>query len=107
MEPEVVLYIDTSKTDEVKVGIDVGGEKDLMVSSSVKEKAQATLSLIDKILEKYNLQPEDIDRIEVNCGPGSFTGLRVGVSIANTLGTFLNISVNQKKPGELVLPVYN
>ncbi|MFH1536127.1 MAG: hypothetical protein ABIC96_03620 [Patescibacteria group bacterium] len=35
--------------------------------------------------------------IEVETGPGSFTGLRVGVSVANALGFALNIPVNGKK----------
>ena len=47
---------------------------------------------------------KDISEIEVNTGPGSFTGLRVGVSIANALGWALGIPVNGKdlKKGEVV-----
>jgi len=40
---------------------------------------------------------EMLEGIEVETGPGSFTGLRVGVSVANALGFSLGISVNGKK----------
>ena len=36
----------------------------------------------------------DITEIEVHTGPGSFTGLRVGIAVATTLGKLLNIPVN-------------
>ncbi|MBI2019279.1 hypothetical protein HYS95_01250 [Candidatus Daviesbacteria bacterium] len=39
----------------------------------------------------------DLEGIEVETGPGSFTGLRVGVSVANALGFALGIPVNGKK----------
>ena len=38
-----------------------------------------------------------VDEIEVDRGPGSYTGIRVGVSVANALGFALNIPVNGKK----------
>ena len=42
--------------------------------------------LIDNSLKQADLSIEDIETIMVNVGPGSFTGLRVGVSIAKGLG---------------------
>jgi tRNA threonylcarbamoyladenosine biosynthesis protein TsaB len=49
---------------------------------------------------------DQIKEIEVNLGPGSFTGLRVGVSVANALAWTLKVPVNGKKIGELVKPKY-
>jgi len=37
---------------------------------------------------------KDIKEIKINSGPGSFTGLRVGVTVANMLGFLLDIPVN-------------
>jgi len=106
IDEEIVLYIDTSATEEVRVGISIGGEKDFAVKASRREKAQVTLSLIADLLDKHDLVPDDIDKIEVNTGPGSFTGLRVGLSIANTMGSFLEIPINNEGKGEIVLPLY-
>ena len=59
------------------------------------------------MLQKNNLEINQITEIKINKGPGSFTGLRVGVAIANSLGFLLKIPVNGKKVGELEEPVYN
>lgn len=59
--------------------------------------SQVLLPLISKLLDRQNLIFKDLTGIEVEVGPGSFTGLRVGVSVANTLGFALGIPVNGKK----------
>ena len=48
---------------------------------------------IEKILEKENITPQDLNQIEVINGPGSFTGVRIGVTIAKTLAYTLNIPI--------------
>ena len=42
------------------------------------------------MIEDVNLKVENIDEIICVRGPGSFTGLRVGVTIAKTMAYFLN-----------------
>ena len=98
------LLIDTSNNKEVKVGLELNGEKFLIDQAIDHRKAQAVLPLVEKLLKEHNLRLEDITNIEVNPGPGSFTGLRVGVTIANTLGFLLKIPVNGQ---EIVEPVYS
>ena len=97
------LSIDTS--DSEKVIVDVGGRRE--ISDARIEKSQKLLSVINEILNKQKIKLTDITQIEVNTGPGSFTGLRVGISVANTLGWALGIKVNsqnvEKSPIE---PVY-
>lgn len=99
-----VLFIDTSDSKEIKVGLKIDGKK--YFKKKKMEKAQIVLSMIENILEEHELNIRSIDMIEVATGPGSFTGLRVGVSIANTLGAFLNIPINGQKTGKLAQPVY-
>jgi len=71
--------------------------------------SQVLLPLVDKLLNRMHTPGVDIRNhswsggwkmltgIEVETGPGSFTGLRVGVSVANALGFALGIPVNGKK----------
>ena len=44
--------------------------------------AEALIPLIARVLERARLTFSELDRIAVNTGPGSFTGLRVGISAA-------------------------
>ncbi len=76
------------------------------LSAKNKFGSQVLLPLIIKLLNRtYNpgLSSQNqsgigkLKGIEVETGPGSFTGLRVGISVANALGFALNIPVNDKK----------
>lgn len=60
------------------------------------EQSDTTLSkkantILAKAFEETKLNIRDIDKIFVVNGPGSFTGIRVGVTIAKTIGYCLNI----------------
>jgi tRNA threonylcarbamoyladenosine biosynthesis protein TsaB len=96
------LLIDTSDNKRIIVGLRMDGKEDLIEQELGKQRAQVVLPLIEKLLLKHQLSLKDLSGIEVHTGPGSFTGLRVGISIANTLGYTLKIPINGKKPGELV-----
>ncbi len=101
------LIIDTSSNKVVKVGLEIDGKKYLTDLPLDKQKAQAVLPMIEKLLIDHKLTVKDLSEIKVNAGPGSFTGLRVGVSIANALGYLLKIPINGKKIGEIVDPMYS
>lgn len=51
---------------------------------------------LDKILNQLSIGLEDIDGIVVFKGPGSFTGLRIGITVANTLAYAQNIPIVAK-----------
>jgi tRNA threonylcarbamoyladenosine biosynthesis protein TsaB len=104
---KTVLFIDTSSNKEVKVGLEIDGKKYLVEQAIDHRKAQAVLPIVEKLLQNHHLRLEDITNIEVNPGPGSFTGVRVGVTIANTLGFLLKVPVNGLAVGEQEEPVYN
>lgn len=102
-----VLKIDTSNNKKLKIEFDIDGKKDLITEDSTFLKSEAALPVVQKILDRNKLSITKLEKIEVNRGPGSFTGLRVGVAIANALGFLLKIPVNNKRVGELEEPVYN
>ena len=70
------------------------------------QKAQIVLPLMEELLKKHKLQLSDLNAITVNTGPGSYTGIRVGISIANALGFALQIPINGTEIGAFVTPVY-
>lgn len=64
--------------------------KDKETIGYYKEEANNNLSItllpqIDKLLKNSNISINDIDKIFVVNGPGSFTGIRIGVTTAKTM----------------------
>ena len=55
--------------------------------------SQRLLLEIDKLLKQQKAKITDLKAIVVFQGPGSYTGLRVGISVANALGYTLKIPV--------------
>lgn len=53
--------------------------------------ATALTVFIQKVLEQSNINKSDLQAISVSMGPGSYTGLRIGVSVAKGLCYALNI----------------
>jgi len=100
----MILYINTSDSTKTIVGLEKDGKKFLLSEKTGKQKSQNVLPLIKKLLEKHNASPQKLTDLIVNTGPGSFTGLRIGIAVANTLGYILSIPVNKKK---IVEPVYS
>ena len=94
------LYFDTSDRDKIIIGFD---EKRWEFISE-NQKPQDLVGLIEKTLKKEKVNFKEIKEIEVNLGPGSFTGLKIGVAVANALGFTLDIPVNGGR--KLVLPKY-
>jgi len=101
-----ILVLDTSSNEKIAIGLVINGRKDIQVKKIASNKTQVILSMIDKILKRHSLIPEDLSEIQINVGPGSFTGLRIGLAIANTLSFVLKIPINGKKVGEVILPKY-
>jgi tRNA threonylcarbamoyladenosine biosynthesis protein TsaB len=58
------------------------GVVSLKESNESKSHASLLTVLIDKILKEQAIKAEDLDAIAVSKGPGSYTGLRIGVSVA-------------------------
>jgi tRNA threonylcarbamoyladenosine biosynthesis protein TsaB len=103
---KIILFIDTTSSQVIKVGLNKNGKEFIIEQQLDKQKAQVVLPLIDRLLKKHNLTLKDIEAIHINPGPGSFTGVRVGLTIANMLAFLLKISVNGKPAGDFVEPIY-
>jgi len=98
------LSIDTTSIKEVTVTLTIDSQKHSETRPLDYHKAQIVLPMIEEMLEKHQVPLSDVSGIEVNPGPGSFTGVRVGVAVANALGFALGIPVNGKKA--IVEPIY-
>ncbi len=93
----MILHIDTKEQKIVRVSLKKDGKQAASLSEENEYGSQVLLPLIMKLLKTENCELKTLKGIEVETGPGSFTGIRVGVSVANALGFSLNIPVNGKK----------
>ena len=100
------LIIDTSNSKETIVGLSFDNDSDIRTVLVPKQGAQLVLPLIDNLLKEHKKKLTDITAVVINSGPGSFTGIRVGLSIANTIATLCEVPVNDRKPGEPERAVY-
>lgn len=55
--------------------------------------SEAVMPMLERLMNELELVPADINAIAVNRGPGSFTGIRIGVCTANAMGSALHIAV--------------
>ena len=75
-----VLAIDTSK-DVCSIAVMEDGKVLNQTSSkSEKEHSQTLMPKINEILDSTKITMDDIDLLSCSRGPGSFTGIRVGMA---------------------------
>lgn len=87
-----ILIIDTS-TEEGYVALAVSGAIIGLHTFPNKEQSKYLLPYISHLLSENHLALKEIDLIAVCIGPGTFTGVRVGVMTAKSLSYGANIPV--------------
>lgn len=94
----IELLLDTISNKEIRVGLRIDG-KEFVKKKKIKLRGgvQVILPLIDQLLKEQKVDLKDLSSIIVNVGEGSFTGLKVGLSIANALSFSLKIPVFKKE----------
>ncbi len=89
MNEVVSIAIETScRTGGVAIGIGDRLARRHDFDASARQATQLVARLRD-LLAEAALKPADINEVYVAAGPGSFTGLRVGITVARTLGQML------------------
>ena len=88
----ITLFIDTSTTTlTVALIKDDKVLEESTVSSS--EHSKHTMPEIEKLFKNNNIEPKSVNKIMVTNGPGSFTGIRIGVTIAKIFAYLQNIRI--------------
>lgn len=111
-----ILYIDTT-TSYLYTGLVVDGKLLAEVKEDLgKNLSRYALQKISEMLNNNHIKVDDIDKIMVVNGPGSFTGIRVGVTIAKTYAYSLKkkivtissleaMAVSSKKNSTFKIPI--
>ncbi len=89
----VLLAIDTAAPLLQLALLFADGSVDTLSEPMATGQAERLFPALDEVLARRGTAYADLDRIAVTTGPGSFTGLRIGLSAARGLGLALNIPV--------------
>ena len=86
----VTILLDSSNTN-----LSVGISRDNLLLESISYEAwqrqsEYMIPELHKLLEKYNVKRDEIGEIVVAKGPGSYTGVRIAITIAKTMAVALN-----------------
>ncbi|NLD27063.1 MAG: tRNA (adenosine(37)-N6)-threonylcarbamoyltransferase complex dimerization subunit type 1 TsaB, partial [Acholeplasmataceae bacterium] len=85
------MVIDTSSKILYVAFLDGDQEIYSVANEGTNNHSENLINVIKAGLEKYDLAVRDFDRIIVGIGPGSYTGLRVGVTVAKVFAWTLKI----------------
>ncbi len=89
----ITLAIDTAAPRLQLALLRSDGQLDVELVEIAKGHAEILFGRLETLLSRNGLGHADIARIAVTTGPGSFTGLRIGLSAARGLGVARNIPV--------------
>lgn len=87
------ILLDSSNT-KLAVGIAKNG---IVLKSTIyeawQEQSEHMIPELNEILNAFDVKKEEIDDVMVAIGPGSYTGVRIAITIAKTMGYALQIPV--------------
>lgn len=93
MSTPITLAIDTTRERLQLALVMADGTVETEIRDIAKGHAEIIFEAIAALLERSGLDYGGLDRIATTTGPGSFTGLRIGLSTARGLGLALDIPV--------------
>ena len=90
------LLLDSSNTF-LSVGLSKEGKVvDSICYEAWQRQSEMMVTEIDNILKRNSIDKKDLDAVIVGVGPGSYTGVRIGVTIAKTIAYALKIKLYAK-----------
>ncbi len=86
----VTILLDSSNTN-----LSVGIARDNLLLESIsyeawQQQSEYMIPELNKLLEKYGVKMDEIKEVIVAKGPGSYTGVRIAITIAKTIATALD-----------------
>ncbi|MGM9874513.1 MAG: tRNA (adenosine(37)-N6)-threonylcarbamoyltransferase complex dimerization subunit type 1 TsaB [Bacilli bacterium] len=89
----MILFIDTH-TELITIALKTKDNLFIKTKESEYSHSIYTMTMIEELFKENNLNVKDLDEIIVVNGPGSFTGIRIGLSIAKTIAYALNLKIH-------------
>lgn len=89
----LILSIDTSSADLSVALVNENGSLGLVEENMLRGQGEALIPYIQSMMQQAGLPMNAVEGVAVAVGPGSFTGVRVGLSTARGIGLALDIPV--------------
>ena len=89
----ITILLDSSNTN-----LSVGLAKDNLLLDYIsyeawQQQSEFMIPELDKLLKKHHVDKTDISDVIVANGPGSYTGVRIAITIAKVIATALNVKL--------------
>ena len=97
MDRPIAIAIETSSRHG---GVALGAADQLVETAEFQSDRRQSVQLVarlENLLRRHGLRARDLDEVYVSVGPGSFTGLRVGITVARTLCQAAEIKAAQAR----------
>lgn len=88
-----ILFLSSSTTNLVVAIIINGKIVYQAVNKYNQDMSSHIMVILDEAFKEAGIKPQNLNKIMVTNGPGSFTGIRIGLSLAKTMAFSLNIPV--------------
>jgi tRNA threonylcarbamoyladenosine biosynthesis protein TsaB len=88
----LTLAFDTATAVATSALVDTGSNGHFEVLGERCSRAQTLLEDVDALLRQAGAHPSGLDRLAVGLGPGSFTGVRIGLAVARGLALSLDVA---------------
>lgn len=87
------LYLDTSYK-HLNIGLQKDGQWLEKISmEAFKKQSEVTMPMIEDLFKRHNIKPRELNEVILTKGPGSYTGIRIAMTIAKVLGAIANVTV--------------
>lgn len=97
----MTIAIDTTQAARIQVSLNEHGK-----GNTATEENQFGSQVVVPLLAKLVADPSGITEVTVATGPGSYTGTRVGVSVANAVAYVCKVPINGMAVGTYAVPIY-
>ena len=89
-----ILVIDTA-TKHIYLSLVINGiEVQSVYQVGINNHSVTIIPLLNEMLDKQDLSLQELDEVIVGIGPGSYTGVRIGVTVAKMIGYLNQIKVS-------------
>jgi tRNA threonylcarbamoyladenosine biosynthesis protein TsaB len=110
-----ILALDTT-ANPCSVALVLDGQVDEIVSTTSQRQGDAVLNLVETLLKRHRIQLAELDLLACSHGPGSFTGIRIGMNVVQAFALATAVPVvcvsslkalayaaSQQKPGVSII----